>query len=74
MYIQIYLKIYYCTDNPNCIFYFLPKKFLFDLYFLALYNKLIVIKVESGKLSHKKDAKKKEVRIYGKCYERLCRK
>ena len=25
------------------------KKFLFDLYFLALYNKLIVIKVESGK-------------------------
>ena len=49
MYIQIYLKIYYCTDTPNCIFYFLPKKFLFDLYFLALYNKLIVIKVESGK-------------------------
>ena len=42
------------------------KKFLFDLYFLALYNKLIVIKVESEKLSHKKDMEKKEVRIYGK--------
>ena len=49
MYIQIYLKIYYCTDTPNCISYFLPKKILFDLYFLALYNKLIVIKVESEK-------------------------